>query len=442
VNAAGAALSLAQKLAAKTPEQRRAILAACEVDMAQLMHLWRFWARPQQLPPEGDWSLWLLMAGRGFGKTRCGAEWVRALAEAHSDARIALVGATLADTRAVMVEGESGLLNIGAQDMRPLYMRSDAMLLWPNGARAYLYSAQAGGALRGPQHHWAWGDEVAKWPHAPETLSNLRMGLRLGMRPQLLLTTTPRPLPWLKRLMHMPTVVVTRGRTADNAAHLPQAFLQDMQSSYGGTSLGRQELDGEWIEDVEGALWSRSLIDAQRIAQAPLNMARILIAVDPPAGSDKGVGDQCGIIAVGRCADGLAYVLADHSVQPLHPEHWARIVVDAFHAHGADQIIAEANNGGQMVEAVMRAVDQRVPISLVRASRGKIARAEPVAGLYHAGRVRHVGSFPALEDEMCALVAGAPYEGPRRSPDRADALVWGLSALMLQPQKKPAVHSL
>lgn len=434
--------SLAERLAHLSAPMRRALLGACDIDIEALRYHWRFWARPQQLPPQGDWSLWLLMAGRGFGKTRTGAEWVRALAEAHADARIALVGATLADARAVMVEGESGLLNICAQDQRPLYQRSDAMLLWPNGARAYLYSATAGGALRGPQHHWAWGDEVVKWPSAQDVLSNLRMGLRLGTRPQLLLTTTPRPLPWLKALMQSPTVVVSRGRTQDNAAHLPAAFIADMQASYGGTRLGRQELDGEWVEDVEGALWSRALIEAVRVAHAPATLVRVVIAVDPPAGSDKGTGDQCGIVVVARCAQGLAYVLADHSLQPLHPEHWARVVADAYQQHEADQIIAEANNGGQMVEAVLRAADRKLPITLVRASRGKIARAEPVAGLYHAGRVRHVGAFPALEDEMCALVSGAPYEGPRRSPDRADALVWGLTALMLQPRKAPMVRTL
>jgi phage terminase large subunit-like protein len=389
---------------------------------------WKFWARPGQIAPLSDWAVWLIVAGRGFGKTRTGAEYVRGWAERDGAARIALVGATHADTRGVMVEGESGLLAIAPRGKRPVYEPSRRRVIWPNGAQAFLYSAEEPDALRGPQHHFAWGDELCKWAHARDTWDNLRMGLRLGARPRVVATTTPRPMPLLKALLADPGVAVTRGSTRDNVLNLPGAFLAAMEAAYAGTRLGRQELGGELIEDAEGALWTRSLIEGCRVAAAP-GLSRVVVAVDPPAGGRD--ADACGIVVAGKGHDGRAYVVADASVGGLSPEGWARAVAAAAARYDADRVIAEANNGGDMVHAVLRSVEAALPVRLVRASHGKVTRAEPVAALYEAGRVAHVGAFPLLEDEMCGLIAGGAYAGPGRSPDRADALVWALSELML-----------
>lgn len=390
---------------------------------------WRHFARRAQLPPSGDWDSWLILAGRGFGKTRAGAGWVHECATAVPGTRIALIGATLGDARAVMVEGESGLIATAAPGVRLHYEPSLRRLIWPNGAQAQLFSAQEPETLRGPQFHFAWGDEAARWTRGADVLANLRMGLRLGAKPRLLLTTTPRPLPWLKALLRDAACRVVRGGTLDNADNLPRAFIDAVQRDYGGTRLGRQELDGELIEDIEGALWTRAMIEAARAPTVPA-LARVVVAVDPPASSGAHA-DACGIVVAALGSDGRGYVLADRSVQGATPDNWARAVVAAADEFGADRVIAEANNGGAMVVQVLRAVDAALPVKAVHASRGKVARAEPVASLYAAGKVSHVGAFPALEDEMCGLVIGGGYAGPGRSPDRADALVWALTELLL-----------
>jgi phage terminase large subunit-like protein len=397
--------------------------------LADIAFDWSFWRRPDQAEPAGDWRCWLLLAGRGFGKTRTGAEWIRARAEADGRLRIALVAATMADARAIMVEGESGLLSIAPQAMRPTFEPSLHRLVWPNGAMAKLYSAAEPEGLRGPEHHIAWADECAKWDNADAVWDNMAMSLRLGTAPKAVATTTPRPVPLIRRLMGEAGVTTTRGRMADNALNLAEPFVDAMQSVYAGTRLGRQELDGELIDDVDGALWTRAMIAAASTDRTP-DLVRVVIGVDPPAGSK---GDACGIVAVGLGEDGRAYVLADASLGGASPEGWARKVAQVGEKWTADRIIAEANNGGDMVESVLRGAAHSLPVRLVHAARGKVARAEPVAALYERGKVFHAGRFPELEDELCGLCTGGAYHGPGRSPDRADALVWAVTELMLKP---------
>jgi phage terminase large subunit-like protein len=418
-------------LAGNARRARSAVLKMLDDTSAQrLEREWLYLARPGQLPPPGDWRIWLMMAGRGFGKTRAGAEWVRRIAEADPSARIALVGATLGEARSVMVEGASGLLAIAPWWNRPAYAPALRKLTWPNGAVATLFGAAEPESLRGPQFSHGWADEIAKWASGETAWHNLMMGLRLGKQPRVLATTTPRPVPLVRGLVARDgdDVVVTRGRTAENVAHLAEGFIEAMAASYGGTRLGRQELDGELIAEVEGALWTRDLIERCRARHVPGVLTRVVVAVDPPASAG---GDACGIVVAGTGGDGRAYVIADASVAGQSPEGWARAVAAAALVHGADRVVAEANNGGAMVESVLRAAEEEMPVKLVHASRGKSARAEPVAALYEAGRVAHRGAFPELEDQMCGLIAGGGYVGPGRSPDRADALVWALSELML-----------
>jgi len=399
---------------------------------------WQLWARKEQLAPEGDWRTWLIMAGRGYGKTRAGADWVRAVAHGDPQARIALVSASLGEARAVMVEGQSGILAISPPTRRPDFEPSLRRLTWPNGAQALLYSAGEPEALRGPQHSHAWCDEIAKWEtagnRAEAAWDNLLLGLRLGERPRVIATTTPRAVPLLRRLLGDTDVVVTSGATQENADHLPQRFIPDVRNSLASALMARQELDGELLEDLPGALWTRGLLEAVRVPETPL-AERIVIGVDPPASSG---GDACGIVVCGL-AQGLGYVLADVSVEGASPERWARCVAEAAAAWAADRVVAEANQGGEMVASVLRAADSDLPLRRVHASRGKAARAEPVAALYEAGRVRHAGTFAALEDQLCGLIAGGGYEGPGRSPDRADALVWALTELMLHRRPAPRV---
>jgi phage terminase large subunit-like protein len=400
--------------------------------LLEIEHDWSFWRRPDQAAPAGIWRVWLLMAGRGFGKTRSGAEWVRAVAETDGSARIALVGASIDEARRIMVEGESGLLNISHPDRRPLFEPSLKRLRWANGAVAHLYSASEPEGLRGPEHSHAWADEVGKWPNAADAWDMLAMTMRLGSDPRIAATTTPRAVPLIRRLLKEEGVALTRGRMTDNVANLADSFRIAMRTVYAGTRLGRQELDGELIEDLDGALWTRGMIEGARERHAPA-LLRTVIGVDPPASA---AGDACGIIVVGRCAAGKAWVLADETVTGASPESWARAVASAAARWRADRIVAERNNGGDMVESVLRAADAALPLALVHAARGKVARAEPVAALYEKGRVAHVGAFPALEDELCGLLVGGGYEAPRsggagRSPDRADALVWAMTALML-----------
>ncbi|MBE5073798.1 DNA-packaging protein [Erythrobacteraceae bacterium E2-1 Yellow Sea] len=405
---------------------------------------WGIWARDAQLPPPGDWRVWLVMAGRGFGKTRCGAEWVRMIAESDPAALIALVATSLAEARAVMVEGESGLLSCSPPDRMPVFEPSLRRVRYPNGAQILLYSAAEPESLRGPQHSHAWCDEIGKWPmshdRATRCWDNMLMGLRLGSDQRVMVTTTPRSVPMLHRLLDGEAsgqTVVTRGRTQDNAANLPAQFLTAMESEFAGSLLARQELDGEMVGDIDGALWSRSLIERCRDAgREPCDYTRVVVAVDPPASAR---GDACGIVVAALGSDGLARVLADCSVEQASPERWAQAVAVAANEWSADRVIAEANQGGAMVESVLRAAQQSLPVKLVHARRGKVARAEPVAALYEAGKVRHSGMFPQLEDQLCGLMPGGAYEGPGRSPDRADALVWALTELMLGRSGAPRV---
>lgn len=425
-------------------EERAAFLAALsQSERDELRWHWDLWARPEQRPPAGEWQVWLICAGRGFGKTRTGAEWVRSVARGNPDARIALIGASLAEVRAVMVEGESGILATAPPHRRPLFEPSLRRLTWPNGAQAMLYSAAEPDSLRGPQHSHAWADEIAKWElsgaRATQSWDNLLLGLRLGDHPRILATTTPRAVPLMQRLMAGEATgetIVTRGSTFDNAANLPERFIKAIRRSFGKTALGRQELEGEMLTDLEGALWSRALLERCRISGACEPMTRIVVGVDPPASAR---GDACGIVVAGLDEGGHGVVLADCSVERASPERWARAVAQAVHAWKADRIVAEANQGGAMVESVLRAADQNLPVRLVHARRGKSARAEPVAALYEAGRVRHAGLFSALEDQLCGLMGGGEYHGPGRSPDRADALVWALTELMLNPKPAPRV---
>ncbi len=414
---------------------------------ALFLSQWILSARDDQLMPSAgpeDWTTWLILGGRGAGKTRAGAEWIRGMVHGapwltqQPARRIAIVGETFADARHVMVEGPSGLLAIHDRPDRPTWSPSLRRLDWPNGSIAQVFSAEDPDSLRGPQFDAAWADEVAKWRHVDETWDMLQFGLRLGARPRQVATTTPRPIPLLKRLLADPRVGVSRSRTQDNAANLAPSFLDHVNERYAGTRLGRQELDGEIIEDRADALWTRDTIEAARIAAAP-SLARIVVAVDPPASSSKRA-DACGIVAAGIDAMGTGYVLADETASELKPPDWAAKAVALYRRLEADALVVEVNQGGEMAGAVIREVDPAVPVTARRATRGKYLRAEPVSVLYAQGRVRHVGAFPALEDELCDFGLGGLSSG--RSPDRLDALVWALTELMLQEQMRPRVRGL
>lgn len=409
--------------------QRRELIASLTPAQAEnLVYDWALWARDSQVPPPGEWRIWLLLAGRGFGKTRTGAELVRARVGLRTARRIALLGPTEADVRDVMVEGESGLLAIAPPSARPLYEPSKRRVSWPNGAVATLFSAEEPERLRGPQHDFAWCDELAAWRY-PESWDMLMFGLRLGDDPRAVVTTTPRPTKLVKQLIADPTVAMTRGKTDENRANLAPAFLDRIVLRYQGTRLGRQELDAEILDDMPGALWSRGVIEACRVPVAP-ELSRIVVAVDPAATSGESA-DETGIVVAGKSPAGVGYVLADVSGR-YAPAEWARAAVVAFAAHRADRIVAEVNNGGDMVEATLRVVDPAVPFAAVRASRGKTARAEPVAALYEQGRVHHVGAFAVLEDQMCGFTADFDRKVAGYSPDRVDALVWALTELLVE----------
>ncbi|XAT75771.1 terminase family protein [Rhodopseudomonas sp. P1] len=405
--------------------------------LARLQDDFATFAHPHQEPADAGndgapWTTWLMLGGRGAGKTRAGAEWVRAMVAGtppyatRPHGRIALVGESWHDAREVMVEGESGLLRITPRRERPEWIATRKRLEWPNGAVGEVFSADDPDSLRGPQFEAAWCDELAKWRYAEASFDMLQFGLRLGSRPRQLITTTPRPLPLIKRLLGDPHTRVTRAPTRANAAHLSPAFLETVVARYAGTRQGRQELDGELIEDRPDALWSRDRIERARVAAAP-PMVRIVVAIDPPGSSRPGA-DACGIVAAGRSAAGDYYVLEDVSSDRLSPAAWAARAIALYHRLEADAIIAEVNMGGEMVRAVLHETDAAIPVREVRASRGKFVRAEPVAALYEQGRVRHVGCFPLLEDEMCDFAPTGLSSG--HSPDRLDALVWAITALI------------
>jgi phage terminase large subunit-like protein len=403
----------------------------------------RVFAHDHQRPPlhannDEPWTTWLILGGRGAGKTRAGAEWVRALALADAKARIALVGETEHEVRAVMVEGVSGLLAVHRHDEKPEWLPSRRRVEWRNGAVAELFSAENHEGLRGPQFSAAWCDELAKWRQAEATFDMLQFGLRLGERPRQVVTTTPRPIALIKRLMADPATALTRAGTRANAYHLAPAFLDHVLTRYGGTRLGRQEIDGEIIEERSDALWTRAAIEAARVREAPA-LTRIVVAVDPPGAAHKRA-DACGLVAAGRGEDGTLYVLADDSAGGLSPQGWATKAIALWRRLQADALVAEVNFGGNMVRAVIREADATVPVVTVRATRGKYVRAEPVAQLYEQGRVKHAGTFPALEDEMCDFGLDGLTSG--RSPDRLDALVWAVTALTFGARGKPRVRGL
>ncbi|HET9640707.1 MAG TPA: terminase family protein [Allosphingosinicella sp.] len=433
-------------------EARRLLARACELPKAELARFLKglpgpvrraieegWWAKwhEGQVPAKADWDVWLLRAGRGFGKTRAGAEWVWARAREAPQAQIALVGANLDDVYKVMVAGPAGLQAVAASGEEARWVASKRRLDFSTGARAFAYSAETPEKLRGPEHDFAWCDELAKWAHGDETWDTLVMGLRRGARPRTVITTTPRTIALMKRIRALPGFTETLGRTRDNP-HLAAGVRSRIEAAYAGTRLGRQELEGRLFDDVEGALWTPALIEACRGRPMSGDHRRIVIGVDPPASVD---GDKCGIVVCALGSDGLGWVLADLSVGGLSPEGWARKVAAAASAWGAHRVVAEKNNGGAMVESVLRGADVSLPVRLVHAADGKSARAEPVAALFEAGRAKLAGAFPELEDELCALVLGGGYSG-KGSPDRADAMVWALSELMLGERRaEPRIRS-
>jgi phage terminase large subunit-like protein len=407
-------------------------------EMDDIDRHWHLFAHKHQIPPDvapngKPWLTWLLIGGRGAGKTRAGAEWVRAQAlgvapfASEVATRIALVGETEHDVREVMIEGVSGILAVHRRDERPVWLPSRKRLEWSNGAVAQAFSAEDPESLRGPQFCCAWSDEMAKWRHAEQAFDMLQFGLRLGAQPRQLITTTPRPTALLKRLMCDPSSVTLRAGTIVNALNLAPTFLQGVMDRYAGTRMGRQELDGEIIEDRPDALWSRALLEGCRVTEAP-PLQRIVVAVDPPVSSSKRA-DSCGIVAAGISDVGLVYVIADDTVSAVTPAAWAMKAIALWRRLEADALVVEINQGGEMVRAVMHEIDAAVPVTPVRALRAKWLRAEPVATLYEQGRVKHAGAFPALEDEMCDFASSGLSSG--RSPDRVDALVWAVSSLAL-----------
>ena len=420
-------MSPAQCLAMLPADQRVELLSGLDADaLGALTHCWRLWARPDQLPPAGDWRVWLILAGRGYGKTRTISEWVRAEVEGGRRRQIGLIGPTADAVRRVMIEGPSGVLAVSDPQFRPEYESSTRRLIWPNGTIGHTFSAEEPDRLRGPNFDAAACDEITSWANAEDTWNNLQLALRVpgpkGDAPRAVIATTPRPLPVLKAIMASPGTVMTRGRTADNAANLDKSTLAFLQNRYGGTTLGRQELDGELIEDADGALWSRAMIEAGRVRRAP-ELSRIVVAIDPAGGVGAG-STETGIIVAGVAEDGHLYITDDCSGK-YSPDGWARRAVEAYERHEADRIIAESNYGGAMVEATMRMVSRNVPVSLVHASRGKQVRAEPIVALYERGRVHHVGQMMELEEQ---LVSWVPNTG-MPSPDRLDALVWACTEL-------------
>jgi phage terminase large subunit-like protein len=400
-----------------------------------LENSWPAVARRNQLPPPGDWwQIWLLLAGRGFGKTRTLAEWVCEQAALGQASRIALVAVTAADARDVLVEGASGILAVAPPWCRPIYEPSKRRLTWPDGAVATTYSAEEPERLRGPQHDAAVCDELGAWSR-PETWDMLQFGLRLGRKPRCLVATTPRPTKLIRELLAREgqDVVVTRGSTYENRANLAPGF--SIRSS--ATRLGRQELNAELLDDTPGALWSHAIIDAARVSAAP-SLHRIVVAIDPAVTSGEDA-DETGIVVVGKDANGHGYVLEDLSGK-YSPTEWARIAVAAYRTHRADRIVAERNNGGDMVQATIRMVDPNVALSTVWASRGKVTRAEPVSALYEQGRMHHIGSFPQLEDQMTNFTSDFDRDAAGYSPDRLDALVWATTELLVEPMKGYAIY--
>lgn len=413
--------TIEQVLAGLTEQQQRA-----------LMFDWSVWRRPKQTTPPDGWRVWLILAGRGFGKTRTGAEFIREQVDSGRASRIALVGATAADVRDTMIEGASGLLSVFPPDRRPQYEPSKRRVTFWNGATATAFSADKPDRLRGPNHDLAWADELAAWRYM-DAWDQLMLGLRLGDHPRAVVTTTPRPIPIIRRLAAATdgTVHVTTGSTYENMANLSPDFIAEMRRRYEGTRLGRQELEAQILDDVDGALWNRDVIDETRTSTPP-PMRRVVVAVDPAVTSGEDSAET-GIVVAGVDSNGEGFVLDDRSLK-ASPHEWASAAVAAYHTHQADVIVAEANQGGDLVSTLIRTIDARVPVRLVRASRGKRTRAEPVAALYEQRRVHHVGFHLELEDQLCSWV---PDVGS--SPDRLDALVWAFTDLIVDDRAAPAV---
>lgn len=410
----------------------------------RLKYTWQAWARDSQLPPEGQWSTWCILSGRGWGKTRTGAEWVIEQASRYPGCHIALVGRTVSDVRDVMIKGRSGILSVSPPWFKPVYKPSLRSIVWPNGSYATTYSADEPDQLRGPQHSFAWADERAAWQY-DDSWDQLSFGLRIepapGIAPQCIVTTTPRNTKAMKALVSDPNTVVTRRSTYENKENLSPRFIAEIDRRYAGTRLGDQEIEGHIINDIDGALWKRQWIDDNRVVKAP-DLKRIVVAVDPPV-SSLATSDspaECGIIVAGVATNGHGYILADYSLIGT-PEEWASAVLTAYGLFKADAIVGEVNQGGEMVETVIRGVAKaqnagRVAFKAVRAMRGKQLRAEPVSSLYQRGEVHHVGVHADAEYQMCNWVPG------ERSPDRLDATVWACTELMVQPEKQGGFLSL
>ena len=415
--------SIAELLSALPDSKRAEILKTLPRDQLERIQFeWKFWARPNQLEPEGDWRFWLVRAGRGFGKTRIGSEWTRKQAETGQARHIGLIAATAADVRDVLVEGPSGLLNVCPPWNRPLYEPSKRRLTWPNGAIATTFSADEPERLRGPQHDALWADEIAAW-RFPEAWDLALMGLRLG-KARAVITTTPRPTDLIRRIRKHSGTVETVGTSYENRSNLAPEFYNTIITAYEGTRLGRQELLAELLEDIEGALWKLADIDKARVREAP-RLVRIVVAIDP-ATSSNARSDQTGIVVAGVSADRHGYVLQDASGR-YSPDAWARKAIAAFDEWSADRVIGEVNNGGELIEHTLRTVRPNIPYKAVHASRGKQIRAEPIAALFEQHKVHHVGCLAALEDQLTNWVPGVT----QGSPDRLDALVWALTELML-----------
>ena len=429
----------------------RQALKACVTERAaeEMLEAWWLNAHAAQLAPEGPWRTWMLMGGRGAGKTRAGAEWIRELVESGVAKRIALVGPSLHDVREVMIAGPSGLCAIGNDATRPKYEVTRRRLVWPaygkcEGAVAFAFSAEDPDSLRGPQFDAAWCDEIGAWAKDLDTWKTLAFGMRLGAAPRIVATTTPRPRALVKMLAAKAAaerggVVMTQAATRANAQNLSPEFVEALEEDYGGTPLGRQELDGELIEDLEGALWTRAMIEAARcFVEDAEGLERIIVAVDPPASATRR-SDACGIVVAG-VKDGVVYVLADATVRGLRPAEWAKRVAATAEAWGAGLVVAESNQGGEMVRDVLEAAGEgEVRVKLEHASKGKRDRAEPVSARYARGTVRHVRVMKELEDEMCSFGAQGA-DGRSRSPDRVDALVWAVTILSRRPGAIPKVE--
>lgn len=438
--------SLVMELAAMTPGQRIAVYEQMtDADKAKALFTWELWRRPGQEPPPGSWRFWLLRSGRGYGKTRAGAEWVRQQVESGKR-RIALVGATAADTRDVMVLGESGIIACCPPGNKPEYSPGYRRLMWPNGAMATMYSAEEPDRLRGPQHDAAWCDELAAW-RRPEAFDMLMFGLRLGDNPQCVITTTPRPTTVIRKLIARAETVQTHGSTYENRPNLAPEFFGDIVASYEGTRLGRQEIHGELLEDIEGALWSRDVLERLRLSHGLIDesgrsipLKRVVLAIDPAMTNNPG-SDETGMIVAGidDADPPHGYVLADVTGK-FSPTGWAQRAVANYYTWECDRIVAEVNAGGDMVKNTVYQIDPNVSYRAVSARKGKYVRAEPVSALYEQDRIHHVGTFPVLEDQMCNFTVD--IDRKQGSPDRVDALVWAFTDLLVKKRPNAVAESI